>query len=100
MSTSLIEQVGAGLDGISQLKALIASGRKPGILLGLSRMNRILELDYDIRCAVVQPGVTNASVTRAVERAGMSRTRRWATRSAAGVSSSRGATPMAFATTR
>ena len=33
--TSLIEQVGAGLDGISQLKALIASGRKPGILQSL-----------------------------------------------------------------
>ena len=41
-----------------------------GILLGLSRMNRILELDYENRCAVVQPGVTNASVTRAVEKAG------------------------------
>ena len=33
--TSLIEQVGAGLDGISQLRALIASGRKPGILQSL-----------------------------------------------------------------
>src|SRR5215510_6255811 len=41
-----------------------------GILLGLSRMTRILDIDYDNRCAVVQPGVTNASVTRAVEKAG------------------------------
>src|SRR5882672_2321052 len=41
-----------------------------GILLGLARMNRILEVDYENRCAVVQPGVTNASVTRAVEKAG------------------------------
>lgn len=28
---SLIEEVGAGLDGLSQLRALIAAGRKPGI---------------------------------------------------------------------
>src|SRR6267142_1186995 len=41
-----------------------------GILLGLARMNRILEIDYENRCVVVQPGVTNASVTRAVEKAG------------------------------
>jgi len=41
-----------------------------GILLGLSRMRRILEIDYDNRCVVVQPGVTNASVTRAVQAAG------------------------------
>ena len=41
-----------------------------GILLGLSRMNRVLEVDYENRCAVVQPGVTNASVTRAVQARG------------------------------
>src|SRR2546423_2651458 len=41
-----------------------------GILLGLSRMNRILEVDFENRCAVVQPGVTNASVTRAVQAGG------------------------------
>jgi glycolate oxidase len=41
-----------------------------GILLGLSRMNRILEVDYENRCVVVQPGVTNASVTKAVQTAG------------------------------
>ncbi|HXJ03308.1 MAG TPA: FAD-linked oxidase C-terminal domain-containing protein [Micropepsaceae bacterium] len=40
------------------------------ILLGMSRMSRILELDYENRCAVVQPGVTNASVTRAVQARG------------------------------
>lgn len=28
---SLIDEVGAGLDGLAQLRALIASGRKPGI---------------------------------------------------------------------
>ncbi len=38
-----------------------------GILLGLSRMNRILEIDLENRCAVVEPGVTNLAITRAVE---------------------------------
>src|SRR5262245_53826861 len=37
-----------------------------GILIGMGRMSRILEIDYENRCAVVQPGVTNASVTKAV----------------------------------
>jgi glycolate oxidase len=37
------------------------------ILLSLTRMNRILEIDLENRCVVVQPGVTNAAVTRAVE---------------------------------
>lgn len=32
---SLIDEVAAGLDGLSQLRALIASGRKPGILQSL-----------------------------------------------------------------
>ncbi len=32
---SLAEEVGAGLDGLSQLKALIASGRRPGIAVSL-----------------------------------------------------------------
>ena len=42
-----------------------------GILLGLSRMSRILDVDFENRCAVVQPGVTNASVTRAVQGQGL-----------------------------
>jgi len=41
-----------------------------GVLLGLSRFNRVLEIDYADRVAVVQPGVTNLAVTRAVEDAG------------------------------
>src|SRR5258707_15567402 len=41
-----------------------------GILLGLSRMNRILDIDFENRCVVVEPGVTNASVTKAVQGAG------------------------------
>ncbi|HSI17932.1 MAG TPA: FAD-linked oxidase C-terminal domain-containing protein, partial [Sphingomonas sp.] len=41
-----------------------------GVLLGMARFNRILELDYADRIAVVQPGVTNLAITRAVEDAG------------------------------
>jgi glycolate oxidase len=37
------------------------------VLLGLSRMSRILEIDYDNRVVVAQPGVTNLAITRAVE---------------------------------
>jgi len=38
-----------------------------GVLLGLGKFNRILEIDYEDRVAVVQPGVTNLAVTQAVE---------------------------------
>ncbi len=41
-----------------------------GILLGLSKFNRILEVDYENRCARVQPGVTNLAITKAVEHKG------------------------------
>jgi len=41
-----------------------------GVLLVLSRFNRILEIDYADRLAVVQPGVTNLAVTCAVEQRG------------------------------
>ncbi|MBB3951950.1 FAD-linked oxidase C-terminal domain-containing protein [Aureimonas jatrophae] len=41
-----------------------------GVLLVLSRFNRILEIDLDNRCVVAQPGVTNLGITRAVEHAG------------------------------
>jgi glycolate oxidase len=37
-----------------------------GIVLALGKFNRILEVDLANRCVVVQPGVTNASVTDAV----------------------------------
>ncbi|MEK9899557.1 MAG: FAD-linked oxidase C-terminal domain-containing protein [Rhodospirillaceae bacterium] len=37
------------------------------ITLGLGKFNRVLEIDYDNRCAVVQPGVTNLGITHAVE---------------------------------
>jgi len=38
-----------------------------GIVIGLSRMKKILEVDLENRCAVVQPGVTNLAITRAVQ---------------------------------
>ena len=41
-----------------------------GVLLVLSKFNRVLEIDYDNRCAVVQPGVTNLGITKAVEHRG------------------------------
>jgi glycolate oxidase len=41
-----------------------------GVLLGLSRMNRVLDIDYVDRVAVVQPGVTNLAVTQAVQAEG------------------------------
>lgn len=40
------------------------------VLLGMARFNRILEINYDDRIAVVQPGVTNLAITQAVEDAG------------------------------
>jgi glycolate oxidase len=41
-----------------------------GVLLGMGKFNRILDIDFDNRCAVVQPGVTNLGITTAVEHAG------------------------------
>ena len=40
------------------------------VLLGMARFNRVLEIDYDDRIAVLQPGVTNLAVTQAVQDAG------------------------------
>src|SRR6516225_2224468 len=41
-----------------------------GVLLGMGKFNRILDIDYDNRCVVAQPGVTNLGITQAVEAAG------------------------------
>src|SRR5215469_1387625 len=41
-----------------------------GVLLGMAKFNRVLEIDYENRCAVVQPGVTNLGISQAVEAAG------------------------------
>src|SRR3954467_1211860 len=37
-----------------------------GVLLGLAKFNRILDIDYDNRCVVAQPGVTNLGISHAV----------------------------------
>ncbi len=41
-----------------------------GILLGTGKLNRILELDFDNRCAIVEPGVTNLAISHAVAHRG------------------------------
>ncbi len=41
-----------------------------GVLLGMAKFNRIREIDFDSRVAVVEPGVTNLAVSDAVARAG------------------------------
>ncbi|NIA69084.1 FAD-binding protein [Pelagibius litoralis] len=41
-----------------------------GIILGLGKFNRVMDIDFDNRCAVVQPGVTNLGITKAVESEG------------------------------
>jgi glycolate oxidase len=41
-----------------------------GVLLGMAKFNRIREIDFENRLAVVEPGVTNLAVTVAVEQAG------------------------------
>jgi glycolate oxidase len=40
------------------------------VLVGMARFNRVLDIDYADRIAVVQPGVTNLAVTKAVEAEG------------------------------
>src|SRR5215208_189432 len=41
-----------------------------GVLLGLAKFNRILDIDYDNRCVVAQPGVTNLGISHAVAERG------------------------------
>ena len=41
-----------------------------GVLLGMAKFNRIREIDFDNRIAVVEPGVTNLAVSDAVADAG------------------------------
>ena len=55
---------GTGLSG----GALALGG---GIMIAFGRMNKILEVDLENRRAVVQPGVVNFDLTRAVEHAGL-----------------------------
>ena len=48
-----------------------ALARGGGVMIVFARMNRILELDLENARAVVQPGVVNLDITRAVEHAGL-----------------------------
>ena len=41
-----------------------------GIVLGLGKFNRILEIDFANRCVTAQPGVTNLGISNAVAHAG------------------------------
>src|SRR5215204_4892420 len=41
-----------------------------GVLLGMAKFNRIREIDYDNRLAVVEPGVTNLAISDAVAHEG------------------------------
>ena len=75
---STVEQVAAVLryckdDGIKVVPrgagTSLSGGALPladGVLLGMAKFNRILEIDYDNRCVVAQPGVTNLGITQAV----------------------------------
>ena len=55
---------GTGISG----GAVPSSG---GVVIGLSRMNRVIEIDPQNRCAVVQPGVINLDLSRVAEPYGL-----------------------------
>jgi len=40
------------------------------ILISLTKFNKILEIDFENKCVVAQPGVTNLAITQAVENRG------------------------------
>ncbi|PNG26571.1 FAD-linked oxidase C-terminal domain-containing protein [Methylocella silvestris] len=41
-----------------------------GVLISMMKFNKIKEIDFENRCAVVEPGVTNAAISRAVDHRG------------------------------
>ena len=43
---------------------------KDSVLVGLGKFNKILEIDFENRCVVTQPGVTNLAITGAVQHEG------------------------------
>jgi glycolate oxidase len=45
--------------------------KKGGLIIAFHRMNKILEIDPENRCAVVQPGVVNADLQKEVARYGL-----------------------------
>src|ERR1700720_3782951 len=79
---STVEQVATVLRYCKQIGAKVvprgagtslSGGALPladGVLLGMAKFNRILEIDYENRCAIVQPGVTNLAISDAVAHAG------------------------------
>lgn len=48
-----------------------AVARRRGVIMAFHRMNKILEIDVDNMCAVVQPGVVNADLQREVAKHGL-----------------------------
>lgn len=44
--------------------------RAGGLMIAFSRMNKIVEIDLDNECAIVEPGVVNLDITVAVQRDG------------------------------
>jgi glycolate oxidase len=48
-----------------------ALARGGGVMIVFARMNQITKIDVESRRAVVQPGVVNADITKAVEHAGL-----------------------------
>jgi len=48
-----------------------ALARGGGVMIVFARMDKIIEIDWESRRAVVQPGVVNAEITKAVEHAGL-----------------------------
>ena len=45
--------------------------KEGGLIMAFHRMNRILEIDVENRCAVVQPGVVNADLQKTAARCGL-----------------------------
>ncbi len=45
--------------------------RKGGMIMAFHRLNKILEIDHESMCAVVQPGVVNAELQKEVEKKGL-----------------------------
>ena len=78
-----VEQVAAVVKAAKEANAPIvprgsgtglAGGAVPaegGVVLSLARLNRILKIDLENRIAVVEPGVINADVTKAVAKDGL-----------------------------
>jgi glycolate oxidase len=75
---STVEQVSAVLRycHANQIKVVprgagtgLSGGALPladGVLLGMGKFNKVLDIDYANRCVVTQPGVTNLGITNAV----------------------------------